>query len=139
MLDNGRGDIDLRDPLDPLQTRRAVELDQNWPAGSLEHVHPRHFEACELGGFHRAIAVTPRQGYRCAARSAMEIRAKLATRSGTSHRSYHASADGVDPDEILRRVVAAVPAPDGWRPPQPEVERQGFFARLFRRKAAVTS
>jgi len=53
--------------------------------------------------------------------------------------SYHASADGVDTDEILRRVVATVPAPDGWRPPEPEAEPTGFFARLFRRKAAATS
>jgi MoxR-like ATPase len=49
--------------------------------------------------------------------------------------SYHATADGIDADGILERVVRSVHAPDGWRPSEPEAERGGWFTRLFRRSA----
>jgi MoxR-like ATPase len=48
--------------------------------------------------------------------------------------SYLAVAEGVDSDEIARRALAAVPAPDGWAPPVAQVEKPGLVARLLGRR-----
>jgi MoxR-like ATPase len=44
--------------------------------------------------------------------------------------SYLAVAEGVTVDEIVRRVLVAVPAPDGWAPPTETKRRRGILARL---------
>jgi MoxR-like ATPase len=36
--------------------------------------------------------------------------------------SFRASAEGVGPDSVVDQVLAAVPAPDAWRPPVPAAE-----------------
>jgi MoxR-like ATPase len=46
--------------------------------------------------------------------------------------SYLARAEGVDEAEIVRRVAAAVPAPDGWSP-APPVRRRSLLDRVLRR------
>jgi MoxR-like ATPase len=53
--------------------------------------------------------------------------------------SYHAAADNVTVDEIVRRVRDAVAAPDGWTPAPAETEPKGLFAKLRRRTAAPNS
>ncbi len=45
--------------------------------------------------------------------------------------SYLAVAEGVSPDDIVHRVAAAVPAPDGWVPPSAAPKRKrGLLARI---------
>jgi MoxR-like ATPase len=46
--------------------------------------------------------------------------------------SFTAAARDVTTDEIVRRIVAAIPAPDGWSP-APDEPEDGFFAGILRR------
>ena len=46
--------------------------------------------------------------------------------------SFTAAAREIRADEIVRRVGAAVAAPDGWKPEPVEVQ-EGFLAGLMRR------
>ncbi|MHC4820524.1 MAG: AAA family ATPase [Planctomycetota bacterium] len=43
--------------------------------------------------------------------------------------SFRASAEHVDPDEIVEHLIAETPAPDGWKPPV-AAAAGGFWARL---------
>ena len=46
--------------------------------------------------------------------------------------SFTAAARSVTTDEIVQRVVAAIPAPDGWRP-EPDAPAEGLLAGILRR------
>ncbi len=97
----------------------------SWGAG------PRAGQALVMTAKARALL----QGRRSPA--AADVRAVLP--AVLRHRlvpSYAAAADGVDPDEIVRRVCASVPAPDGWQPAPEVEERTGLLRRLLRRGRA---
>jgi len=45
-----------------------------------------------------------------------------------------ARAEGIDEDEIVRRAVASVPAPDGWAPPETgKRQKKSLLDRVLRR------
>jgi len=93
-----------------------------WGAG------PRAAQALVLAGKARALLHGRREV------EAQDVRAVLP--AVMRHRiipSYLARAEGIDEAEIVRRVAAAVAAPDGWVPEPPKKRRKTLLERVLRR------
>jgi MoxR-like ATPase len=114
------------------QLARATRPGADLPQSLAGHVQwgggPRAAQAMVLAAKARAMLAGR------SAATADDVRAALP--AVLRHRlvpSYLAVAEGVGPDEIVRRVAAAVPAPDGWTPPVAKVEKKPLLSRFLGR------
>lgn len=91
-----------------------------WGAG------PRAAQALVLGGKARALLNGRTEAL------AEDLRA--VANAVFRHRlipNFQAEADGMRAEDLVERLIAEAPAPDGWQPVRPP--RRSFFARLFGR------